>query len=68
MTANQVTDGRFVFRLYEPFISGGDQTKNAINQGGKMPTWFRTLSLLYLSEQFNLETQFKKTKCPGYEQ
>jgi hypothetical protein len=64
---NQVEDGGFVFRLYEPFVYGHIETASQSNKGAMLPTWFRTLCLAYLSNHFDVKTSFKITKCPGYE-
>ncbi|MFM6474344.1 MAG: hypothetical protein ACKPGH_12755, partial [Dolichospermum sp.] len=55
---NQVKDGGFVFRLYEPFKYGHKETSSTENQGGLFPTWFRILSLAYLARYFK--------SCPFY--
>lgn len=64
---NQVGDGGFVFRLNEPFVYGSKETSSGLNVGAMMPTWFRTLSLAYVSRHLNLNHCFKLTDCPGYE-
>lgn len=63
---NQVGDGGFVFRLHEPFIYGHQQTSSQKNQGAMFPTWFRLLSLAYLTRYFGM-SQFKITVAPGLE-
>lgn len=65
--ANQVNDGGFVFRLYESFRYGSDNTSSKSNEGAMLPTWFRTLSLTYLARFLNTESGFVLTRCPGYE-
>jgi len=64
---NQVADGGFVFRLNEPFVFGHAETSSKMNQGAMLPTWFRTLSLAYLMNYFELLNKFRITRCPGYE-
>ena len=64
---NQVGDGGFVFRLHEPFIYGHQQTSSQKNQGAMLPTWFRTLSIIYLCNYLRIPNSFVITKCPGYE-
>jgi hypothetical protein len=65
--ANQMPDGGFVFRLNESFMYGHELLTSQANQGAVFPTWFRTLSLAYLSRYFNLRNGFTLVKCPGYE-
>jgi hypothetical protein len=64
---NQVDDGGFVFRLYEPFVYGHPETSSETNQGAMLATWFRTLSLIYLMNYLDLSNVFIITGCPGYE-
>lgn len=64
---NQVDDGGFVFRLYEPFVYGHPETSSKTNQGAMLPTWFRTLSLAYVMNYLDLSNEFIITRCPGYE-
>ena len=64
---NKVTNGGFVFRLFEPFIYGHEATSSARNEGGMLPTWFRTLSLGYLTKHLSIPNGFIITRCPGYE-
>jgi hypothetical protein len=64
---NQVDDGGFVFRLNEPFIYGNAETSSDLNCGAMLPTWFRLLSLAYMSKQLSLPHAFKLSNCPGYE-
>lgn len=64
---NQAADGGFVFRLDEPFAFGSDQTSSGRNEGAMLPTWFRTLSLAYLTRHLGVRQDFVVTNCPGYE-
>ena len=64
---NQVDDGGFVFRLFEPFTYGSREMHSNINQGSLFATWFRTLSLAYLS-RFYSDNRFTITNAPGLEQ
>ncbi|MCP9776973.1 MULTISPECIES: hypothetical protein [unclassified Cyanobium] len=68
VTANMVDDGGFVFRLNESFVYGSPQTMSLINQGAMLPTWFRTLSLMYMARHLGIGESFNLTRCPGYEQ
>lgn len=64
---NQVKDGGFVFKLEEPFRYGSNETMSKKNVGAMMPTWFRTLSIVYMAKFLKIENQFLITNCPGYE-
>lgn len=64
---NQMDDGGFVFRLAEPFHYGSVQTSSRASESALLPTWFRTLSLAYLTEHLGLDQGFKITSAPGYE-
>lgn len=64
---NQVDDGGFVFRLNEPFSYGHQQTSSLGNQGAMLPTWFRTLSICYITRFLDMKNDFVVSRCPGYE-
>lgn len=64
---NQVPDNGFVFRLLEPFVYGSAQTSSEVNSGALLPTWFRTLSIAYMTKHLNIDNAFIITTCPGYE-
>lgn len=64
---NQVEDGGFVFRLEEPFFYGSVETSSNKNEGAMLPTWFRTLSIAYMANFLNVDSNFQITNCPGYE-
>ena len=64
---NQVDDGGFVFRLDEALVYGHPETSSDKNKGAMFPTWFRTLSLVYLTNYLALSNKFVITRCPGYE-
>ena len=64
---NQVEDGGFVFRLFEPFTYGHSEMSSGANQGAMFPTWFRLLSLAYLNRYFSQHELFTINSCPGYE-
>lgn len=64
---NQAVDGGFVFRLAEPFHYGSTQTSSRANEGALFPTWFRTLSLAYLTGHLGLAKGFRITRAPGCE-
>lgn len=63
---NQVKDGGFVFRLGEEFVYGHKEMSSDSNCGAMFPTWFRCLSLAYLSRYFNIDG-FKINSAPGLE-
>lgn len=64
---NQVEDGGFVFRLNDSMVYGDKSLSVNANEGAMLPTWFRTLSLAYLSSYFDDDGGFVITKCPGSE-
>ena len=64
---NQMEDGGFVFRLNEPFTYGHDQLSSPKNTGAVFPTWFRVLNIAYVCRLLKIPTDFKITRCPGYE-
>lgn len=64
---NQMKDGGFVFRLAEPFQYGSARTSSRVNEGALFPTWFRTLSIAYMSRYLSLPHGFEITVAPGYE-
>lgn len=64
---NQVKDGGFVFKRGEQFVYGHLNTSSWSDQGALMPTWFRTLSLIYLFDHFNINYDYNKISSPGYE-
>lgn len=64
---NQVDDKGFVFRLAEPFVYGSNQTSSLTNNGAMLPTWFRLLSIAYLTRHLSIPQNFVITTCPGYE-
>lgn len=64
---NQLKDGGFVFRLYEPFTYGHKETSSLKSQGAMLPTWFRVLCSIYLMKYLKIPNKFILTKCPSYE-
>lgn len=64
---NKMNDGGFVFKLYESFVYGHQETSSLAGQGAMFPTWFRTLSVVYMIKYFNISSDYLITKCPGYE-
>lgn len=62
-----MADGGFVFRLNEGFKYGSQETSSSAGVGAMLPTWFRTLSILYLADFLGVKHGFRITRCPGYE-
>ncbi len=63
--ANQNDDGGYVFRRNEPMFYGHGQMNSGKNESAMFPTWFRTLTVAYLSNYFGTAS-FKITKAPGF--
>lgn len=63
--SNQNDDGGFVFRRDEKFWYGHEQMTSEINQSAMFPTWFRTLTLAYLSNSLGING-YNIVKSPGY--
>lgn len=63
--ANQNDDGGYVFRRNEPFFYGHEQMSSGKNESAMFPTWFRTLTIAYLSN-YSSEDQFHLVEAPGY--
>ncbi len=59
-------DGGAVFRRGEQFYYGHQQMSSKINESALFPTWFRILSLAYLSKIFDLNYNFRIINSPGY--
>ena len=70
---NQNDDGGFLFRRDEIFVYGHELMTSQKNESNMFATWFRTLSLAYISKVLSNENVFKKIKfnlnvnCPGYQ-
>ena len=63
--ANQNNDGGFVFRRNEAFMYGHEQMSSGKNESALFPTWFRTLTIGYLSNYF-YNKDFFFVKSPGF--
>jgi hypothetical protein len=63
--ANQNDDGGFVFRRNEPFVYGHELTSSKKNESHLFATWFRTLSMAYLTKYLNVKNSFNVGRCPG---
>lgn len=66
---NQNEDGGFVFKRYESFVYGHENMSSLKNESAMFPTWFRTLSLAYLSKVVDdsdlRKINWKFIDCPG---
>ena len=65
--ANLNNDGGFVFRREESFIYGHIIMSSKVNESSMFPTWFRTLTIAYISKFLNLKNNFIIERSPGYE-
>lgn len=70
---NQNKDGGFVFRRDEKFVYGHTFMSSKKNESNMFATWFRTLSLAYISKVLPEESVIKNIQfkffdnCPGYQ-
>ena len=69
---NQNKDGGFVFRRFERFAYGHELMTTEPEESAMFPTWFRMLSLAYISKvlpdlQIYQGCKFQFPKCPGYQ-
>jgi prenyltransferase beta subunit len=69
---NRNSDGGWVFRRSEPAQIGPKEGWSAkVDESAMFPTWFRTLTLAYLSralpDAFTVQNDFYFIKCPGHE-
>lgn len=68
--ANQNEDGGFVFRRDGRSVCGTSEIYSGINESAMFPTWFRTLSLAYLSKRLpdlTLGIDWYFMDCPGHQ-
>lgn len=63
--ANQVVDNGFVFRLNSALKYGHQEMNALANIGAMFPTWFRTLSIAYITSLQDPK-RFNVIKAPGY--
>ncbi len=63
---NQMPDGGYVFRRGERFNYGHKNVSSNVNESNLFGTWFRTLSILYMSD-YLLKKQHNYLCTPGYE-
>ena len=67
VVSNQTHDGGLVFRRHEKLRYGHVQLSEDGKSGGMLPTWFRTLTVVYLARYFDVPGNYRITRCPGYE-
>ena len=69
--SNMNSDGGFVFRREEPFLYGHEKMFSGINESEIFSTWFRSLSLAYVSkilhESAIIRFNWQFLQCPGYQ-
>jgi hypothetical protein len=65
------SDGGFVFRRDEPFMYGHEKMFSGINESDIFSTWFRSLSLAYVSKVLRKSAigrfNWQFLECPGYQ-
>ena len=64
---NMNADGGFVYRRFEPRKYGHDLMYARANESEMFSTWFRTLSIAYISKVLHIKIDFKFIDCPGYQ-
>ena len=69
---NHNEDGGFVFRRFEHFAYGHELMTTKADESAMFPTWFRMLSLAYISRVFTDlqiydDCTFQFPQCPGYQ-
>jgi hypothetical protein len=64
-------DGGFVFERDKPFQYGHKLMSSKANESAMFPTWFRVLSLAYLSQVIDdpslAKIDWNFIDCPGYQ-
>ena len=67
--SNMNKDGGFVFRRFEPFFYGHNLMSSKMDESAMFPTWFRTLSLAYISKMIpgclGGKYNWQFIRCPG---
>jgi hypothetical protein len=63
--ANQNQDSGFVFKRNEPFVYGHELLSSGKNESHLFATWFRMLSIAYLTNFFHIKSNFNIGRCPG---
>jgi hypothetical protein len=64
--SNMNEDGGFVFRRNSGFVYGHREMSSQPNESNLFATWFRTLSLAYLTRGLDLPNRYELIRCPGY--
>lgn len=68
---NQMPSGGYVFKRYDRFAYGHDLMTTSEDEPHMFATWFRTLSLAYLTQVLpelkQFEDCFQWVRCPGYQ-
>ena len=64
---NMNTDGGFVYRRFEPRKYGHDLMYARTNESEMFSTWFRTLSIAYISLVIPIDVEYNFIDCPGYQ-
>jgi len=69
--SNQMADGGFVFRRFEPFVYGHPLMATGVDESSLFATWFRVLSLAYASQVPAADpfvgAHWRFPVCPGYQ-
>jgi hypothetical protein len=69
--ANVNEDGGFVFRRDQSFVYGHENMSSGVNESAMFPTWFRALSLAYISKALDHPgwpaDAWRWVRCPGYQ-
>jgi len=63
---NMNEDGGFVFSRNRDFVYGHREMSSRRNESNLFATWFRSLSLAYLSRGLRLPNRYRLIRCPGY--
>ena len=71
VSVNQMTDGGFVFQRFAGFAYGHERMTTGPEQSNLFATWFRTLSVAYISQVLDLPGlsagTWRWVRCPGYQ-
>ncbi|MBN1569585.1 MAG: hypothetical protein JXA73_17200 [Acidobacteria bacterium] len=71
VSVNQMIDGGFVFRRFERFKYGHELMETNPEESSIFSTWFRMLSIAYISQVLILSASAcdlkLKLRCPGYQ-
>jgi len=69
LLANHNNDGGWVFRRGDPLVYGHDLMTDNADQSSMFPTWFRSLSIAYMSKILLNDNgnDYIFIKCPGHQ-